>query len=113
MEQLNVKVHEYDQGSNSLIVSFSSDVSKNDVDSYQKLAFQPANFDTLDPQEILKLIAKTGVRIAKIQDQAESLIEDQASIDAFNALAGTTTTWNISELVDPITIDPVTPNTSP
>jgi hypothetical protein len=106
MEKLNMKIHSYDEVNHALLVSFSSDVSIKDVDSYQKLAFQPANYGELDLQAIMKIIAKTGVSVAEIQDKKDALDNDQIAVDSFKALAGTTTIWNVSDLTDPTPIQP-------
>lgn len=85
MPKIRMKVLECDKGSNSIIVAFCSENSKNPIEECQHLAFQPTLFDDpTDSEAVLRQIARAG--IANVQDQekeaeffAQNILEEKYS----------------------------------
>jgi len=48
MDTLTVKVHEYNEDTHSLIVSFATDASEMSVDETEKYSFEIANYNPND-----------------------------------------------------------------
>lgn len=100
MDKLSMKIHSYEPDSNSIIVSFSSDVSTQSIDDYQKLAFQLHNINATSVASVLKEIALGGLHIAATQDRKDSMIADSAAIAAYTEMVGQTLTFNVAD-IDP------------
>lgn len=110
MNTLKMKIHSYDQSSNSLIVSFVSDVSTRDIDDCQKLAFQLHNDLGNTRDAVMKSIAQAGLSIANTQDKKDAMVENPTLIAPYTELVGHTLTYNVSD-IDPTIIND--PNVSP
>ena len=100
MNQVNVMIHRYDETTNTLYVSFSSDESSKPVDEYQVVAFQPHNIASSNIEEMLKMIATVGISTAQTQDKKESTLANVALQESYRALSNQTFTYNISDLID-------------
>jgi hypothetical protein len=64
MDTLTVKIHEYNEDTHSLIVSFATDASEMSVDESEKYNFEIANYNPNDMQDTLTQISKHGAQIA-------------------------------------------------
>lgn len=101
MQKLKMKIHSYDEASQSLIVSYASDeTASSDPDSYPSYAYQPVTMwpDITDAAEIKKRLAHSGIYMAEQQKLKEQYVADEARIDALKALVGTVTEYSITEL---------------
>lgn len=105
MNTLYMKIHAFDEPSNSLIVSFASDTTKsqNPAD-YPSYAFQPINMwpDVTDPTEIKKRIAVAGMYHAEQQEREEKFIADPTKIAEYRAMVNVEASFSIEELTTPI-----------
>lgn len=96
---LNVKIHDFDDESHNLVVSFSTDESAKPVEEYQTISFQPHNFSNPhDAQSVLLEIAKSGYFIVQQQDSKEKLAANTGAMVDFRDLIGTTQTFNFSDI---------------
>jgi hypothetical protein len=98
MSKLNMKIHGYDERNDSLLVSFSTDVSMKPVDQYQVLAFQPHRMGVSSPGDVVKAIAQAGIQIAKQQDLQDAAIADTSNAAAYNSMIGETLSFDETEL---------------
>lgn len=101
MNTLKMKIVDYEEASNSLLVTFASDETKNDVGSYATLAYQPSTMfpDIKDPQEIVKRVAIAGVHIADLQRIQEQFVSDPVTVNALKALKGQVLEYNVADLI--------------
>ncbi len=114
MNTLYMKIHSFEEQSNSLIVSFASDTTASqNPDDYPRYAFQPLNMwpDINDPAEIKKRIAVAGVYHAEQQERQEKFVADPTKVEQYKAMVGELPAYPISDLITPpppfgIEIDP-------
>ena len=99
MTKLNMKIHSYDEIGNSFLVSFSTDMSAKTVDEYQKYAFQTHRMGVTDPNDVIKSMAMSGLRIAQQQDMEDTILADKTQIDKYKDLVGGTFTIDESEII--------------
>ena len=99
MNQVNVKIHRYDETTNTLYVSFSSDESSKSIDEYQIIDFQPHNMQADSVEELLKTIATVGISTAQSQDKKESMLANVILLDSLKTLESQTLTYNVADLV--------------
>ena len=83
MKSIKMKIHEYDEQTHSLIVSFCSDDSVEDIDNCKKIAFNINNYNPDDLQDAIQKIAKHGIEMIKKeqllqQSQSNLTIKEQA-----------------------------------
>jgi hypothetical protein len=98
-----MKINGYDEASCSLLVSFASDKTKyQDPSQYQSYAYQPMNMwpGVTDPTEILQRLAVAGLYQTEAIAREESFIENTDLIDAYKALVGQVTEYDMSTLID-------------
>ena len=96
-----MKIHAYEEQSNSLIVSFASDTTKyQDPDKYPSYAFQPLNMwpDVTDPAEIKKRIAVAGLYHAEQQEREEKFVADPAKVQEYKNMVGSENSYPASSL---------------
>jgi hypothetical protein len=89
-----MKIHEYQEESMSLIVSFASDETKSqNPDDYPALAFQPISMypGVTDINEIKKCIATAGIYQTQIQATQEKFQADVAYTEACKNSVGLST----------------------
>jgi hypothetical protein len=103
MNQVNVKIHRYDEATNTLYVSFSSDESSKSIDEYQVVAFQPHNMQAESVEELLKTIATVGISTAQSQDKKESMLANVTLLNSLKTLESQTLTYNVDDLIPPST----------
>jgi hypothetical protein len=99
-----MKIHAYEEQSNSLIASFASDTTKyQDPDKYPSYAFQPMNMwpDVTDPAEIKKRIAVAGLYHAEQQEREEKFIADPAKVQSYRDMVGQENSYPIGDLIPP------------
>lgn len=99
-----MKIHAFDEQSNSLIVSFASDTtrSQNPAD-YPAYAFQPVNMwpDVTDPAEIKKRIAVAGIYHVQQQEREEKFVADPTKVAEYRAMVNAEDSFSIEELTTP------------
>lgn len=93
-----VKIYQYEEATNSLIVAFNSADSSVDIDTRPKLAYQPTMFENDTPENILKQIAKSGVSIVEQQNKQDAFKQDQSSVDAYKGFVGQTLSYAVADL---------------
>jgi hypothetical protein len=101
INQLIMKIYEYDEPSNSIIVAFKSDQSIKSIDEYPRLAYQPTMFEDADTDTIIKNIAITGVSVAEAQDRQDTFKQNESVVNEYKAKIGQEITYNLSDLIPP------------
>jgi hypothetical protein len=104
MQTLKMKVVGFEEETKSLIVSFASDeTASDDPSNYTPFAFQPINMwpGVIDPEEIKKQIAITGVSHAAQQALRESAPASDELVDAMKTWVGETFTFTEDDLTVP------------
>jgi hypothetical protein len=104
MQNIQMKIVDWDEETMSLIVKYSSDINSTSIDDSAALAIQPLTMFTHDQDDsatVLKRMAKTGVDYCTTLARAESARLDTAKIDFFRNLKGQTLTFEISDLEAP------------
>lgn len=104
-----MKINSFDTISQSLLVSFATDQSKQPVENYPQVAFQPYNFPSTDPNDVLKFLSMAGLGIARNQDQKESFEDNVEVTSNIVALVGMTFEVPIADIESETA--PVLPNT--
>lgn len=103
MNIVKFKVKSYDEISNSLIISFASDTtSSQDPENYTAYAFQPTTMwpDVTDIDELKKLIAKSGLHHAQIQESKEKFVINTDRVESIKSLVGKTYEYTVAELTE-------------
>lgn len=90
MNIVKVKIHEYDEETKSLIVSFASDKTESqNPDDYRKLAYNLSFFDENDTIDDVKIkLAQSGISILRQQILEEKSLKDPSKIDVLKTLVG-------------------------
>ena len=112
MNTIYMKIHSFDEGSYSLIVSFASDTTKSqNPDDYPHYAYQPMKMwpDVTDPVEIKKRVAISGVYHAEQQEIEEKFIADPAKVQSYKDMVGQENSYPVSELIPPAPTIPDVP----
>lgn len=103
MNKIKYKIHKYDEDTNSIIVSFSSDeTATNNPDDYESFAFQPiAEYpDITDIEELKKKIAQQGMSLAEMHKKHEDASSNTTMQNKWKALVGQTFEYNVSDVID-------------
>ena len=101
-----MKIHSFEEQSNSLVVSFASDTTKSqNPDDYQSYAYQPVTMwpDISDPAEIKKRIAIAGVYLVEQQERQEKFVLDTEKIQEYKNMVGQVNSYSAIDLVIPET----------
>jgi hypothetical protein len=101
MNMLYMKIHEYDESSHSLIVSFASDATNSqNPDDYPHYAYQPLHMwpDIFDPAEIKKRIAVAGMYHAEQQEREEKFVADPEKVQQYKNMVNTQASFVVAEL---------------
>ena len=104
MNTIYMKIHDFEESTYSLLVSFASDTTKSqNPDDYPSYAYQPMNMwpDVTDPNEIKMRIAIAGVYHAEQQEREEKFIADPAKVAEYKAMVGNENSYPISSLFPP------------
>jgi len=112
MQTVYMKIHDYEEESKSLIVSFASDTTTyQDPDMYTRYAFQPLRMwpDVDDPEEIKKRIAVSGMYHAEQQEREENFVADVTKEQQYKDMIGSQLSFSVAELTAP-PVDPNDPN---
>lgn len=105
MNTLHMKIHSFEEQSNSLIVSFASDTTNSqNPDDYKSYAYQPVNMwpDISDPTEIKKRIAIAGMYLVEQQEREEKFVVDANKIQEYKDMVGQVNSYPVTELVLPV-----------
>lgn len=107
MEKIKLKIRDFDEASNSLIVAFGCDDTHDSVlDTCTALAYQPTMFpDINDPKEILRRIAFSGISLVEQQKVRDAFAADTNKVNAYKALVGQSFEFSVSELLTPTIVD--------
>jgi len=101
MNSVHMKIVGYDEDSQSLLVSFASDVTRSqDPEQYPALAFQPITMwpDVTDMVEIKKRIAIAGMHHVERQKSKENFFSDPNKVASLKSLVGQSFTYQVSDL---------------
>lgn len=104
MNTLYMKIHAFDEQTNSLIVSFASDTTNSqNPNDYPSYAYQPLHMwpDIADPAEIKKRIAVAGMYHAEQQEREEKFVTDPIKIAEYRAMVSAEDSFSIEELTTP------------
>jgi len=100
MDTLTVKVHEYNEDTHSLLVSFVTDGDEMSVDESEKFNFDIHNYNPNDLQDTLSQIARQGAKIAHQRWLAEQSKKNAEVVAAAKAESGKVYNFPIADLVD-------------
>jgi len=101
MNKIKYKIKRYDEDSNSIIVSFSSDeTATNNPDDYQEYAIQPIEMypDITDMETLKKKIAEQGIGLANLAKREEDAKANTTMQNNWKALVGQTFEYNTSDV---------------
>lgn len=103
MNKIKIKINGYDEHSQSLLVSFASDTTKNDdPSSYPSFAFQPhtmwPDIDIEDTEEIKRRIAIAGIHHAKMQEVEERFTDDARHVKILKGMVGNVEEFSVTDL---------------
>ena len=96
-----MKIHQFDEESHSLVVSFASDTTKyQDPDRYRAYAFQPMHMwpGIDDLEEIKKRIAISGISLTEQQERDEKFFSDTEKIQKYKDMVGELNSYPIESL---------------
>jgi len=99
MDTLTVKVHEYNEDTHSLIVSFATDASEMSVDETEKFSFEIANYNPNDMEDTLLQITKQGAQIAHKKWLAEQSKSNDVVVSAAKDQVGKVYNYQIADLL--------------
>ena len=102
METIKLKIINFDEASQSLIVSFASDTTQSsDPANYPAYAYQPAQLwpNVTDPEEIKFLLAQAGYTIVKQQEQKEKHAANTALMQSIKNLVGQEAEYSAAEVI--------------
>jgi hypothetical protein len=99
MDTLTVKVHEYDEDTHSLIVSFATDASEMSVDESERYSFEIANYNPSDMEDTLIQITKQGAQIAHQKWLAEQSKNNADIVSAAKDQVGKVYNYQIADLL--------------
>lgn len=102
MNTIYMRIHSFEEASNSLIVSFASDTTEHqDPNHYPSYAYQPMTMwpDVTDLDEIKKRIAQAGIWHVEHQVREEQFVADSEKRAQYQAMVGTETTYVVSDLM--------------
>jgi len=108
INSVTMKIYEFEESSNSIIVSFKSDQSTKSIDDQPRLAFQPTMFDDTDPDRIIKRIAHAGLSIAEMQDKQDALKDNSVAVNSYKGKVGQSLTFALADF-DEFNAPPATP----
>jgi hypothetical protein len=106
MDTLTLKIHEYDEKTHSLIVSFTTDASDQNVDESDRFSFNIHNYNPHDLSDTLSQIAKQGASIAHQRYLKEQALKNQTVVDAAKAEIGKVYNFPITDLISIKTYSP-------
>jgi len=101
MNKIKFKIKEYDEDTNSILVSFSSDeTATNNPDDYEAVAIQPINDypDETDIEVLKKKIAEQGIGMADLYKRQEDAKANITMQNKWKALVGQTFEYNVSDV---------------
>lgn len=71
-----MKIHNYDESSNSVVASFCTDESLKSINDYPSYCYQPRTFRETDPNRFLAQIARAGWYVAQQQDDDDRFFDN-------------------------------------
>ena len=103
MNKIKIKINGFDESSQSLLVSFASDKTKNeDPSDYPSIAFQPykmwPDLDMDNVEEVKKRIALAGIHHVQMQAMEEEFTSDARRSKILKSLVGDTQEYSVVEL---------------
>lgn len=101
MSKIKMKIVDYDIESNSIVVAFASDQSKNPIDCYATCAYQPTMFDNPnDPEKVFEEIARAGISIAAQQDKEDTFKADKILERQYKQFVGKEIEYDVDTLLE-------------
>jgi hypothetical protein len=104
MDTLTVKIHEYNEETHSLIVSFATDASDMSVDESERYNFEISNYNPDDMSDTLKQISLQGANIAHAKYLREQSKKNDAVVSAAKDHVGKVYNFPIADLLPKDTI---------
>jgi hypothetical protein len=99
-----MKIHSFDEESESLIVSYASDETESQNPSdYQSMAIQPRSLwpSVVDPDELKKKIAQIGIGEVLEQKKMEDAAKTAVNIALFKSIVSNkSVSYNIEEITE-------------
>ena len=106
MDTVLVNVDSYDETTHSLIVNFTGTVDGVEYTT-SNYAFQVANYNTTDHQEILKKIASVGTNYIIQIAARDALAKNEEIINYFKNLSSSNHRFVVNDLVTQPVIQPI------
>jgi len=106
METVVVNVDSYDENTHSLIVNFSGNVDGVEYVT-PNYAFQVANYDTTDHQEVLKKIAVVGTNYINQMAAKDALSKNEDLINNLKNLSSTNNRFVVADLATTPAVQPI------
>lgn len=97
--KIKVKICEYDEQSNSIVVKFCSDTSTKSIDECEPLAYQPTMFSTTDPDQVIKEIARAGIFTIVEEEKREAFSKDITTVEKYKNSVGKEFEYDIEALI--------------
>lgn len=92
---VTMKIYDFEENSNSLIVAFNSDQSTKSIDEQPRYAYQPTMFEETDPEVVMTKILQAGLSVAQMQDKQDRLKQNTVAIDFYKSKVGQELTYVI------------------
>jgi hypothetical protein len=99
MDTLTVKVHDYNEETHSLIVSFTTDASEMSVDESERYSFEISNYNPDDMLDTIKQISLQGANIAHAKYLREQSKKNEDVVNAAKDHVGKVFNFPITDLL--------------
>jgi hypothetical protein len=99
MDTLTVKVHEYNEETHSLVVSFATDASELSVDESERYSFDIVNYNPDDMSDTLKQICVQGASIAHAKWLREQSKQNETVVNDAKDHVGKVLNFQIADLL--------------
>lgn len=99
MENINVKIHEYNEDTHAILVSFSSEKYNPPEDKIKYFSFDLDNFTSKNQEGIMKELSNLGIKQIEIELAKEESKNDTSLVSSFKNLVGTTVTSKVQDVV--------------
>lgn len=99
MDDIHMKVIEWDETSNSIVVKFSSEEDLESIDKTDPIAFQPISMLVNEgtPENVVKNIIRTGIRICEERIKYQKALNNPDNLNYFKNMVGQTISHNVKE----------------
>lgn len=83
MSNINIKIVEVDQSTQTVLVKYASETSLNPIDDYPAIAFQLSNYDTKTPEEFIEAIRPQITLYVQQRDLSEN-VDNHVDLSGWN-----------------------------